>query len=153
MTTAVRIMVGYAMTRSLKPANGSAPTWSKFVGNPIVHCVEDLVGTGHHSFFTDKEGRLRIVFHAHDSESEVAPRRMYIGTMEFVGNKLQMTDEPIIRPTEESVLPEQTEAILSPSVSVISNFIANTAYLFSGIHASHIGRGIYIQQRRKFMKN
>ena len=98
--------VGYAMTRTLKPANGSAPTWSKYGGNPIVRRVEDLVGTGHHSFFTDKEGRLRIVFHAHDSESEVAPRRMYIGTMEFVGNKLQMTNEPIIRPIESSVKPE-----------------------------------------------
>ena len=145
--------VGYAMTRSLQPANGKAPTWSKFGGNPIVRRVEDLVGTGHHSFFTDKEGRLRIVFHAHDSESEVAPRRMYIGTMEFVGNKLQMTSEPIIRPTEESVPPEHTEAIQSPSVSVISSFIANTAYSLSGIQASHLGRGFYIQQRRKVMKN
>ena len=44
--------VGYAMTRTLKPANGSAPTWSKYGGNPIVRRVEDLVGTGHHSFFT-----------------------------------------------------------------------------------------------------
>lgn len=91
--------VGYAMTRTLTPANGSSPVWSKYSGNPIVHRVEDLVGTGHHSFFTDKEGRLRIVFHAHDSESQVAPRRMFIGTMEFAGNKLQMTADPVIRPS------------------------------------------------------
>ncbi len=90
--------VGYAMSRTLAPANGAAPTWSKYGGNPIVHRAEGLYGTGHHSFFTDKEGRLRIVFHAHDSETEVYPRRMYIGTMEFAGNKLQLTSDPLIRP-------------------------------------------------------
>lgn len=98
--------VGYAMTRTLTPANGSVPSWSKYSGNPIVRRVEGLYGTGHHSFFTDKEGKLRIVFHAHDSETEVYPRRMYIGTMEFVGNKLQLTADPIIRPAEPSVKPE-----------------------------------------------
>ena len=89
--------VGYAMSRSLAPATG-APVWQKYANNPIVRRVEDLVGTGHHSLFTDKEGRLRIVFHAHYSESQVAPRLMYIGTMEFQGNTLRMTDNPIIRP-------------------------------------------------------
>lgn len=91
--------VGYAMTRSLSTLGGATPSWQKYAGNPIVRRVEDLVGTGHHSLFTDKEGRLRIVFHAHHSETVVAPRRMYIGTMEFSGNRLQLTDDPIIRPT------------------------------------------------------
>ena len=100
--------VGYAMTRTLKPTNGSAPSWSKYSGNPIVHRVEGLYGTGHHSFFTDKEGKLRIVFHAHNSETEVAPRRLYIGTMEFVGNKLQMTADPIIIPAAPKQPDDQT---------------------------------------------
>lgn len=90
--------VGYAMSRSLSTAGGSTPNWQKYANNPIVRRVENLVGTGHHSLFTDKEGRLRIVFHAHYSESQVAPRLMYIGTMEFQGNTLRMTDDPIIRP-------------------------------------------------------
>ena len=104
--------VGYAMTRTLHPVTGAAPTWSKYTGNPILRRVEDLVGTGHHSFFTDKQGRLRIVFHAHDSEASVAPRRMYIGTMEFSGNRLMLTDEPIIRPTAPAtpVAEPQTQA-------------------------------------------
>ena len=42
--------------------------------------------------------RLRIVFHAHHSESVVAPRRMYIGTMEFKGNVPRMAADPIIHP-------------------------------------------------------
>ena len=100
--------VGYAMTRTLKPTNGSAPSWSKYSGNPIVHRVEGLYGTGHHSFFTDKEDKLRIVFHAHNSETEVAPRRLYIGTMEFVGNKLQMTADPIIIPAAPKQPDDQT---------------------------------------------
>ena len=101
--------VGYAMTRTLHPTTGAAPTWSKNTGNPIVRRVENLLGTGHHSFFTDKEGRLRIVFHAHNSETSVAPRLMYIGTMEFQGNKLMMTDDPIIRPTLPNSSAIQTE--------------------------------------------
>ncbi|MBQ9667483.1 MAG: family 43 glycosylhydrolase [Prevotella sp.] len=85
--------VGYAQARNI-----ASTAWTKSADNPIVRRVEDLVGCGHHSFFTDKEGRLRIVFHAHDSATDVAPRRLYIGTMEFSGNKLRMTDEPVIRP-------------------------------------------------------
>lgn len=91
--------VGYAMSRSLSTVGGATPAWQKYANNPIVRRVENLVGTGHHSFFTDKEGQLRIVFHAHDSETAVAPRRMYIASMEFVGNRLQMVEGSMIRPT------------------------------------------------------
>jgi len=91
--------VGYALTRSLSTIGGATPSWQKYANNPIVRRAEGLPGTGHHSFFTDKEGRLRIVFHAHNSETTVNPRRMYIGTMDFNGNRLYMTDDPVIRPT------------------------------------------------------
>ena len=87
----------------------------KYANNPIVRRVENLVGTGHHSLFTDKEGRLRIVFHAHHSESVVAPRRMYIGTMEFQGNTLRMTADPIIRPTSPGKVAAGIEAHPYPS--------------------------------------
>lgn len=98
--------VGYATTHSLKTKDGKAPIWTKYSGNPIVWRVEGLLGTGHHSFFTDKEGQLRIVFHAHDSETEVAPRRMYIGTMEIEDNHLQMTSDSVIRPAQSSMVSE-----------------------------------------------
>ena len=102
--------VGYAQTRSLNTADGATPMWQKYANNPIVRRVENLVGTGHHSLFTDKEGLLRIVFHAHDSEANVAPRRMYIGTMALAGNRLYLTDDPIIRPTT----PEQASISGTP---------------------------------------
>ena len=105
--------VGYAQTRSLDTADGATPRWQKYTSNPIVRRVENLVGTGHHSLFTDKEGLLRIVFHAHDSQENVAPRRMYIGTMAFTGNRLYLTDDPIIRPTT----PEQASISSTPADS------------------------------------
>ena len=85
----------------------SEPVWGKY-SSPILCRVEDLVGTGHHSIFTDKEGKMRIVFHAHNSTTQVHDRLMYIGTMEFTGREgrrvLRMTDDPIIRPiTPEDV--------------------------------------------------
>ena len=86
--------VGYATCTNL--ASG---TWTKYASNPILRRREELVGTGHHSLFTDKEGILRIVFHAHNSASTIHSRLMYIGTMQFVGARLVMTDDPIIRPT------------------------------------------------------
>lgn len=94
--------VGCATTSSL-----SNPTWGKY-SKPILCRVEDLVGTGHHTIFTDKEGKMRIAFHAHNSTTSVHNRLMYIGTMEFTGRPgrrvLRMTDDPIIRPiTNEDV--------------------------------------------------
>ncbi len=85
--------VGYATTTSL--TDGS---WTKYEGNPIVHKVYDLVGTGHHTLFNDKDGKMRIVFHAHNSTTTVHDRLMYIGSMQFNGDKLEMAQEPIIRP-------------------------------------------------------
>lgn len=37
----------------------------------------------HSAMFTDKEGKLRIVFHAHKDKSNIHPRAMYIGTVNF----------------------------------------------------------------------
>ncbi len=85
--------VGYATTSNIK--NG---TWTKYQSNPILRRWDDLVGTGHHSIFTDKEGKMRIVFHSHNSAEEVHDRLMYIGTLEFDDGRLKMSDEPIIRP-------------------------------------------------------
>ena len=86
--------VGYATTRNI-----SRGEWTKYSGNPILCRRDELVGTGHHSIFTDKEGNLRIVFHAHNSTQSVHHRLMYIGTLQFSGSTLSLTNDPIIRPT------------------------------------------------------
>lgn len=89
--------VGYARGTRL---NG---TWQKYAQNPILHRAQELVGTGHHSFFTDKEGRLRIVFHAHNSTEEVHPRLMYIGNAEITGSSLRITDDAFLAPRKVAV--------------------------------------------------
>lgn len=61
--------------------------WEKRADNPFLQCPDTLVGVGHNSFFTDKDGKLRIVFHAHDSRKSIHPRNMYIGTLEFPDKK------------------------------------------------------------------
>jgi GH43 family beta-xylosidase len=85
--------VGFASTTNI--ATGQ---WSKYASNPILCRVEDLVGTGHHSLFYDKEGILRVVFHAHESKEKVGTRLMYIGTVKASTTRLSMTKDPIIRP-------------------------------------------------------
>ena len=100
--------VGYAYTNNI--ATG---TWTKYGSNPILRRWDDLVGTGHHSLFYDKEGALRIVFHAHHSTEEVQPRRMYIGTMQFRAGNLVMLNDPIIRPTLSATAPYNPELITS----------------------------------------
>ncbi|MBQ8098470.1 MAG: glycoside hydrolase family 43 protein [Bacteroidaceae bacterium] len=52
--------------------------WTKSSSNPIFQHEGGLVGTGHHSFFTDKEGQLQMIFHAHNSAEKVHPRLSYI---------------------------------------------------------------------------
>ena len=98
--------VGYAYTNNI--ATG---TWTKYTSNPILRRWDDLVGTGHHSLFYDKEGILRIVFHAHNSTESVQTRLMYIGTMQFRSGNLVMLNDPIIRPTLSTSAPYSPELI------------------------------------------
>ena len=98
--------VGYAYT-----SNIATGTWTKYSNNPILRRWDDLVGTGHHSLFYDKEGLLRIVFHAHNSTEQVQTRLMYIGTMQFRSNNLVMLHDPIIRPTLSTAAPYNPELI------------------------------------------
>ena len=101
--------VGYATTTNI--ASG---TWTKYASNPILRRWDDLVGTGHHSLFYDKDGNLRIVFHAHNDTANVQTRRMYIGTMKFQNNRLVMLNDPIIRPTLSTTAPYSPE-LITPS--------------------------------------
>ena len=57
--------------------------WTKYEGNPILQKPGSLVGIGHSAMFTDKAGKLRIVFHAHNSITSIHPRNMYISTVSF----------------------------------------------------------------------
>lgn len=76
--------------------------WTKFEGNPIIQKPGDLVGVGHSALFTDKEGKLRIVFHAHNSKDKIHPRQMYIGTVHFEqkeGKEVMVIDRNYLVPT------------------------------------------------------
>ena len=59
--------------------------WTKYAKNPIIQYPSYksgvLGGTGHNSIFTDKDGKLRIVFHAHSSVGYSGGRYMYIGSL------------------------------------------------------------------------
>ena len=98
--------VGYAYTNNIASGN-----WTKYAQNPILRRWDDLVGTGHHSLFYDKDSVLRIVFHAHNSKETIHPRLMYIGTMQLRSNSLVMLNDPIIRPTLSTSAPYNPELI------------------------------------------
>lgn len=57
--------------------------WIKDDNNPILQNPEGLVGTGHSAFFKDKQGKLHMVYHAHNSTEEVQPRKAYYNPVKF----------------------------------------------------------------------
>lgn len=57
--------------------------WIKYEGNPVFQKPDNLVGVGHSAIFADKEGNLKMVFHAHNSQREIHPRLMYITNVTF----------------------------------------------------------------------
>lgn len=74
--------------------------WTKYEGNPILQKPENLVGVGHSAMFSDKEGKLKIVFHAHRSKESIHPRDMYIADVEFTEDK-----NPVMKITGEILRP------------------------------------------------
>ena len=58
-------------------------TWTKYDENPLLQKPGELVGVGHSAMFTDKVGKLRIVYHAHKDKEKIHPRAMYIGEVSF----------------------------------------------------------------------
>ena len=79
--------VGYATSQSIHGP------WTKADENPILSHHKGRIGTGHHSFFTDKRGRLQIVYHAHYSATEVYPRMMYIEPARFKHGRLTIPNK------------------------------------------------------------
>ena len=84
--------IGYAV------ADNPMGPFQKAEENPILRRPAGFVGSGHHSFFKDKEGNLRIVFHVHYSTSQIHPRRVIIGTAFFENGKLRIGTD-FIQPT------------------------------------------------------
>ncbi len=78
--------IGYAT------ADNPYGPWTKYEGNPILQKPGELVGTGHHSLFKDKDGVLKIVFHAHNSKEKIHPRLMYVSTVTFDSNGVMKID-------------------------------------------------------------
>jgi len=83
-------------------ATASSPTgpWTKYAGNPILQLPADLVGVGHNALFLDKNGKLKIVFHAHHSKDSIHPRAMYIADVSWTIDAvpLMKISTEIIRP-------------------------------------------------------
>jgi len=82
--------VGYAISSS------PAGPWTKYAGNPILN--KEMVGvngTGHGDFF--KKGRgLFYVFHTHNSNTKVGPRRTALAKAQFVKNNKREMDNLVI---------------------------------------------------------
>lgn len=75
--------------------------WVKYENNPIYQFVGDLQGIGHSALFTDKDGNLRITFHAHQSREKIHPRIMHISTVRFEqqdGKEMMVIDPDYITP-------------------------------------------------------
>jgi len=75
--------------------------WTKYENNPVIQKPGELVGIGHSAMFTDKEGKLRIVFHAHNSTTKIHPRNMYISTVNFkikAGKEIMVIDKNYTTP-------------------------------------------------------
>lgn len=58
--------------------------WTKYQHNPLLQKPGELVGVGHSSMFKDKNGEWQIVFHAHQSDSLIHPRNMFISSVNFI---------------------------------------------------------------------
>lgn len=83
--------VGYATSSSpLGP-------WKKYANNPIIDRNKTgLNGSGHGDLFTDKQGNLKYVFHAHNDNNNVLPRRTFMVSLKFVPDSKSGIDKVII---------------------------------------------------------
>ena len=78
--------IGYAVSDSPRGP------YMKAAENPILRRPANFLGAGHHSFFRDRDGNLRIVFHVHYSSENIQPRRTVIGRVFFKDGKLSVGD-------------------------------------------------------------
>lgn len=67
--------------------------WRKYEENPLLHRPGALVGVGHHSFFRDKDGNLKIVFHAHNSVTTIHPRLTFVSDVIFENGRIRISPD------------------------------------------------------------
>ncbi len=77
------------MSKDYAVGYATAPTptgpWTKNPANPVISReIMGESGSGHGDIFYDKEGGLRYVFHTHNSDDQVAPRRTRIVSLKKV---------------------------------------------------------------------
>lgn len=84
--------VGYATSDS------PMGPWTKYVGNPILQRVDELMGTGHGVPFLCKDGSWKYIFHAHWSSTKVQPRTSYIKDFAISDRGVVSIGGDIIRP-------------------------------------------------------
>ncbi len=86
--------VGYATSET------PLGTYTRYTGNPILSRTEKLYGPGHHCFTTSPDGsELIIVYHVHNTTSEVHPRKICIDRARFVPTDSGMDRLEIYGPT------------------------------------------------------
>ena len=78
-TRCIDYAVGYAVS------NSPVGPFKRYEGNPIMKRRGSLIGVGHHSFFSAKDGTLMCAYHCHNVNSDYfKPRMSCINTAEFV---------------------------------------------------------------------
>lgn len=86
--------IGYATAQS------PMGPWTKYDKNPILQKPDSLVGVGHSAMFDDKAGQMKIVFHAHNNQEHIHPRKMYIADVRFTD-----AEKPVMQITGEIIKP------------------------------------------------
>lgn len=62
--------------------------WKKFKGNPVISTQNTgEKGTGHGDVFTGRDGQMSYVFHTHNSDTKVGPRKTAVIRVAFVPEK------------------------------------------------------------------
>jgi beta-xylosidase len=80
--------VGYATS------NSPYGPWRKSIDNPIISRKNiGINGTGHGDFIGDGKGQFFYIFHTHNSENKVGPRKTAIVRSGFIRNKASGTDD------------------------------------------------------------
>lgn len=89
--------IGYATSDS------PLGTYTRYDANPILSRTEKLYGPGHHSFTTSPDGsELFIVYHVHNSTTEVHPRKICIDRARFAPTESGVDRLEIFGPTHTS---------------------------------------------------
>lgn len=83
--------VGYAVSK-----NVYGP-WQKSDANPVLSIAgTGKSGTGHGDIFFDKNGKMYYVFHTHNSDTKISPRKTAVARIYFKSDKKGTPDKLII---------------------------------------------------------